>query len=94
MERAVIERTRFTVRTTIGSLRPGAIVVESNGGRLALDGVTPEMLIGLARMIERSAELLREENLGEEHGVTDVSISYDIEWSDDTRPVPESMLDD
>ena len=87
--------TTFTVRSSIASMHPGAIVVQ-NGNRItALDGVTPDMLRGLAFAFASAADLMeRGEDRNSSHGPSSLSIGYEIEWTENIGAWPESRIDE
>ena len=90
-----MEYTAISVRTSITSLLPAAIVVEHGGEKIALDGVGAEALRRIARMFTRAAEQIEDRGPSEDsHGASDFSLRYEFEWEGQTFPWPADRVDE
>lgn len=77
--------TRITVKSAISSMRPAAIVFTNGEDKSIIDGITPEMLRGIAKMFKRAADHLEGgEDTKADHGASQFGLSYEIEWGQDT----------
>jgi len=80
-----VSYTSITVKSSISSIRPAALVVRNGTDKTILDGVTAGMLRGLARVLCRAADHIEERDLhSADCGTSGFSMSYEIEWGDDT----------
>jgi hypothetical protein len=85
-----MDYTTITVRNTMASTKPAALVFSNGESVEILDGLDGNALRGIARVLNRAAEQADEYNseLYATHGASSFSLSYELEWDGETKKWP------